>query len=397
MAFVGSVLISLLAAAVLIQLAWLFVQVLASSQFYSGCKQSVHPRLARVCVIIPAHNEAISIANTITAIKPQLHEIDRLLVVADNCDDQTAAIAVQHGAEVIERHDKLLLGKGYALDYAVKFIGGQRAPEVVIFVDADCVLAPGSVDELARICISRQRPAQATNLMVAPESAGSRAKVAQFAWKVKNYVRPLGSRRLGFPCQITGTGMAFPWSLISRAELATNHIVEDMKLGVELMIAGHDPVFCPAARVTSKFPSNQDGSRIQRTRWEHGHLMIILEYAPRLLRAAYQKRSLELLVMAIDLSIPPLGLMAVLTLVLAVAGLSVVLAGAPKVAFALATAPMFLLGATIGVAWLRHGRDLLNLGDMLAIPAYVFSKIPMLWGFVIRRQTVWVRSLRDTE
>ena len=67
--------------------------------------QPVGPRL-RVAVLMPAHNEAQVIADTLRSIIPQLSDNDRLLVVADNCTDDTAAIAKDFGAEVIERQDE---------------------------------------------------------------------------------------------------------------------------------------------------------------------------------------------------------------------------------------------------------------------------------------------------
>src|ERR1700732_1575515 len=70
----------------------------------------------RVAVVMPAHNEAAVIANALRSIAPQLSQCDRLLVVADNCVDDTAAIAGAQGAEVVVRADLAHRGKGYALD-----------------------------------------------------------------------------------------------------------------------------------------------------------------------------------------------------------------------------------------------------------------------------------------
>src|SRR5437588_6109247 len=59
----------------------------------------------RLAVIVPAHNESNGIVPTIEDIKPQLRPGDRLIVVADNCTDDTAAVASSAGAEVISRND----------------------------------------------------------------------------------------------------------------------------------------------------------------------------------------------------------------------------------------------------------------------------------------------------
>jgi cellulose synthase/poly-beta-1,6-N-acetylglucosamine synthase-like glycosyltransferase len=397
MIYVATILLSLLAIALLIQLLWLLLEVAASLTFKARGDFQSEPRTARVCVIVPAHDEESCIAGTLTQINPQLRPDDQLLVVADNCSDRTATISREAGADVIERSDDKLLGKGYALDYAIRHLKENRIPDVVLFVDADCSLAPGSVDRLVETCVDQNNPAQATNLMVAGDGARSNLRIAEFAWKLKNYVRPLGAYQFGFPCQVTGTGMAFPWGLISTAELATSHIVEDTKLGIDLMLKGHRPVFCPAARVTSKFASGQEGTRIQRTRWEHGHLMMIREYVPMLLRAALSQRSLPLLAMAIDLSIPPLGLIAVACVVMAIAGLVIGLLGASSGTVLVALTPLFLLAGTVFLTWLAYGRDILTGRDFLSIPLYAASKIPMFWRFVFKRQTRWVRSVRDPE
>jgi hypothetical protein len=90
-----------------------------------------------------------------------------------------------------------------------------------------------------------RRPVQSLYLMTAPCESAINHQVAEFAWRLKNQVRPLGLRALGLPCQLMGTGMAFPWDIIRSAELASGFIVEDLKLGLDLADAGHPPVFCP--------------------------------------------------------------------------------------------------------------------------------------------------------
>ena len=60
-------------------------------------------RRGTVAVLIPAHDEAKGILATLNDIKPQLRPTDRLLVVANNCTDDTAAVAASAGAEVTVR------------------------------------------------------------------------------------------------------------------------------------------------------------------------------------------------------------------------------------------------------------------------------------------------------
>ena len=75
-----------------------------------------------VGVMVPAHNESIGLLRTLTDIKAQLHAGDRLLVVADNCSDDTAAIAAAAGADVCIRNDPDRKGKGYALAWGIEHL-----------------------------------------------------------------------------------------------------------------------------------------------------------------------------------------------------------------------------------------------------------------------------------
>src|SRR5689334_1535043 len=61
--------------------------------------------LPKVAVLIPAHNEGAGLVPTVADIRQQLDADDRVIVVADNCSDDTAKQAEQAGAEVIVRKD----------------------------------------------------------------------------------------------------------------------------------------------------------------------------------------------------------------------------------------------------------------------------------------------------
>ena len=119
-----------------------------------------------------------------------------------------------------------------------------------------------------------------------PAAAGALRRIAQFAWLVRNEVRPRGLARVGLPCQLMGSGMAFPWHMVAGGRLASGHLVEDLKLGLELAQAGSAPLFCPDALVSSVFPASAAGVASQRRRWEHGHLSVLCAQGPRLLLRA---------------------------------------------------------------------------------------------------------------
>jgi cellulose synthase/poly-beta-1,6-N-acetylglucosamine synthase-like glycosyltransferase len=349
-------------------------------------------------VLVPAHDEAQGIAAALAAIAVQLHAGDRLLVVADNCRDATADIARAAGADVVERRHDTERGKGFALAFGVDALRADP-PELVVIVDADCALAPGALDALAACTVATGRPSQACYLMLQPPGATLGRRLAQFAWRVRNLVRPLGWQRIGAPCQLMGSGMCLPWTAVRDAALADAAIVEDMKLGLELALRGEAPVFCPEAVVTSVFPATEMAARTQRTRWEHGHLQMILGTAPAMLRRALARRDAMLLGLALDLCVPPLALLqAMLLALLPITGLLVAVAPAaawPRAAMVFAGALNLAFTGAALLAWRAFGRDLVSAAELAAAPLYVLRKLPVYARFVTHRQRHWVRTGRD--
>jgi cellulose synthase/poly-beta-1,6-N-acetylglucosamine synthase-like glycosyltransferase len=374
----------------------LAVQVFCATTPGARRRTPMAARRPTVAVLVPAHDEAMNIGATCRALSEHLAPADRLLVVADNCSDETGDVARRAGAEVIERHDLTRIGKGYALDFGMKHLG-KEPPEVLIIIDADCMLAKDAIDFLSRACATVQRPIQAIYTMRNHPGAPIRMRVAEFAGIVKNLVRPLGYRRLGLPCMLMGTGMAFPWPVVARTDLATGHIVEDMKLSVDLASEGSAPLYCPEAEVMSYFPDSLQGFKTQRTRWEHGHLGLILADAPRLFATAIRDRNGPLLAMAFNLIVPPLAL---LSLLVAAAGamsvLLAILSGEPGPLWAGASV-LVLLFSAVAVARARFARSVISTRELAFAPLYALLKIPVYLRFVYGKQVDWVRSARKGE
>ncbi len=352
---------------------------------------------ADVAVLIPAHNEAAGIEATLRCLQSQLRAGDRVLVVADNCSDDTAALARQAGAEVVERIDAVDRGKGFALDCGVRHLS-QQPPAMVLIVDADCLLDAGALDTLAGLCGSNGRPVQALYEMNALAGAGLRARVSAFAWRVRNRVRPLGWWVVGAPCQLMGTGMMFPWALLRDAPLASGHIAEDVQLGADLALRGNPPLFSPQARVTSTFPQGDAAAASQRRRWEHGNLALMFAHGPRLIIAGLRRADARLLALAADLMVPPLALLVQLQLGLMLLGALAWWFGAGALPLAISVGTLALLVLSILAAWRLAGRDIIALSELLlTAPAYALRKLPMYAAFLWKRQSTWVRAKREGE
>jgi len=194
-----------------------------------------------------------------------------------------------------------------------------------------------------------------------------------------------------------GTGMAFPWTCISTAALATGHIVEDLKLGIDLARAGTPPTFCAEALVTSQFAASSEGSQSQRTRWEHGHLGLIVSDTPRLLLESVFTLDLKLLALALDLSIPPLALLALMNALVWIMSASFFLVTKHQTPLIIASTSIVLLALSALLSWTGYGRHILSLGNLIYAVFYAIMKVPLYAKFLVARQLDWVRSKRDQD
>jgi len=352
------------------------------------------PPLTTFKILIPAHNEAAVISTTLDSLLTQVDHPGQIVVVADNCTDNTADIARHYQVEVWERQDDDRRGKGFALDFGVNVLS-TNPPEVVIFMDADCVVEPGAIAALVNEAHRQQKPIQALYLLEKPKNATPKDTISALAFLVKNHVRPAGLTVWNLPCLLTGTGMAFPWQIIQQATLASDNIVEDIQLGLDLAIAGHPPQFCEQAKITGILPQQEQAATTQRTRWEHGYIQTLLRQCPRLMGNALQQKRWDLLALAAEISIVPLSLWVLIWL----GGLGLSLIG-----WQLGTSllPVLLFGLAGGCfaiavisAWAKFGRGEIPAKTLLAVPFYVLWKIPLYFAFLINRQSQWVRTERD--
>lgn len=349
-------------------------------------------------VLIPAHDEETCLGETLRSVQSQLRFGDRILVVADNCADRTAEVARDAGAEVIKRIDSLRRGKGHALSFGVEHLRkSERAPRVTIVIDADCTAEPGAIEALAARTLAIGRPVQAIYLLDQPPGAGtSQSLLSGMAFLVRNGVRPGGANRLGLPCLLTGSGMAFPWEVLSKAKLDSGNLVEDMQLGIDLAIAGWPACLCEEARIVGRLPTGTKAALTQRRRWEHGHLLTAISQVPRLAWTGFRKGRLAPLAMAMDLCVPPLSLLTLLIF-------AAILASAAAAVFAGASwgptevlvcgAALLFLSLTIGCA--KFGRASLPAAALLALPTYLLWKLPIYLGFISHRQIAWIRTPRS--
>ena len=349
---------------------------------------------ASAIIVVPAHDEAAVIGETLQSLAEALGPNMRVLVVADNCTDSTATLARAAGVEVVERHDLERRGKGFALAFAADHLR-PNPPDIFVVMDADCSTDPSSLRALVDAAHASGGPAQSVNLLRPDRSAPPLIQLSNFAFVLKNLVRQRGLQRLAGRVHLTGTGMAMPFRLFHVTGETRSSIVEDLALGLDMADAGHPPMFVGDALVWSG-SANEEGTLVQRRRWEGGFLSTALRQGPKEAWHGLIRGKPRTILAGLDLMIPPLALFAVLNLAALViaAALVLVLGGAWWPVIAQLVLLMLAMFA-IFLAWVREGREFISLGVLARLPLYVIWKLPMYLGLA-RRGTPkeWLRTGR---
>ena len=120
--------------------------------------------IARLAVLVPAHDEEELVGRCVSALRAQTYPSSRrrVVVIADNCGDRTAEVAAAAGAEVLERRDDHRRGKGHALRWAMdRLLAETEPPDAVVVVDADSIADRELLGELAAALATGADVAQA--------------------------------------------------------------------------------------------------------------------------------------------------------------------------------------------------------------------------------------------
>lgn len=350
----------------------------------------------RFDVIVPAHNESAVIERTVASLLKLDWPRDRFrpIVVADNCSDDTAALARAAGATVLERFNTELRGKGYALDHAFSASRREGWADAVVIIDADAEVSPNTLEAFA--CrIERGAQAMQVHYGILNPMASWRTRLLTIAKASFHIVRSRARERLGLSCGIRGNGWCVTHRLLVEVPYKAFSLTEDLEYGITLGLAGHRVHYADEAHSDADMVTSSATAGKQRQRWEDGRFALIREKTSTVLKAAIARRSKVCLDLACDLLVLPLSyvaLNAVALTALAIVGL--------RLAPALGKVWLWLgVGCTVSIVlYVLRGWQLSGLGrqgliDLARAPFFIAWKVVLM---LRRRDSGWVRTDRET-
>lgn len=347
-------------------------------------------RVFRLAVVVPAHNEALSIA---TCVKSLLAADRRgvelaVFVIADNCTDETAAVARAAGATVIERTDAVKRGKGHALYFAFTQ-DAVRGFDGCAVVDADTSVGENFVVQAATALRDGADAVQARYVARNAEDT-TRTRLLALALRAFNVVRPRGRQNLGLSVGILGNGFALRRETLEAVPYLAGSVVEDLEYHHMLVRAGKRVQFLDRATVFGEMPVKGKGAETQRSRWEGGRLRMVRESAPGLLRDVARGR-MQCVEPLLELLLLPLAFH-VLLLLVACCGPFAVIRWAGIVGLGIVLLHMVAAIAVGDGGWS-------DVKALLSAPVYVAWKVMMIPKVLrgAKKEQEWVRTERNSE
>jgi cellulose synthase/poly-beta-1,6-N-acetylglucosamine synthase-like glycosyltransferase len=235
----------------------------------------------RLTVIVPAHNEEGLIQDCVVSLFDSAQGAARVLVVAHNCTDATAELAINAGAEIMVLNDINAGGKGHALRN-----GFTRAirdgAEAVLVIDADSIVSANLIPEVLQSLGEGAAAVQCRYEMMSADRS-TRSLLAALAFRAFTYVRCAGRERLGLSAGISGNGFALTRRLLDKVPYQAFSVVEDLEYHIHMVMAGERVRFVDNAIVSSCFPASSVGESSQQSRWQGGRLSVARKWLPALI------------------------------------------------------------------------------------------------------------------
>ncbi len=262
--------------------------------FIKKDKPHKESKLHKYAVLISARNEENVIANLVNSIHHQDYpaELVDIYVIADNCTDNTADRAVKAGANVFVRENLELVGKGYALDYAISRIFNEKGDDFYdgFFVfDADNILDTGYITAMNRTFSDGHRIVTSYRNST---NYGTNWITSGYAlWYIRESQYVNHSRMLlGSGCAINGTGFLVSGEVLKKSGGWKYHLLtEDIEFSIAKAIEGERIAFCPDAFVYDEQPRTFRQSWKQRLRWARGFLQVFCHYGLDLFKGIFSK------------------------------------------------------------------------------------------------------------
>ena len=271
-------------------------------------------KIRRIAIIIPAHNEAAVIGETLTRLQNGLdYPKDKydIFVCADNCSDDTFAIASSFdGVKVYERHenDPAKRIAAYPIRLLCEKVLEEGGYEAIIKFDADNIPSPNFLMEMnnalgdgVTICRAHEAPSNLGQNALTATSAIYYSRDSRLASNFRE--------RAGMNSMISGAGMMVATSVLQEIggwDALSNS--DDAEFAVKRMKEGRRIHYASQAIVYEDQAATKKDTDNRNARMGNGLTKIYYREGPGLLKMFFKTGKITYLDMWAQLSFVPLPL-----------------------------------------------------------------------------------------
>lgn len=289
--------------------------------FLKGKDQPLCEPRTRFAVIIPAHNEELLVERLLRSLASQDYpsSMVKVIVVADNCTDNTPAIALSYHVSVLIRSDLQLRGKGYAIKYGIEKIDYSEFGAIFV-VDADSIVELGTLRALDQAIQQGARIIQCYNGVANPDKSWF-TRLMAISRTFGNEVLGPAKETVGLSAHLMGNGMCFTRDVILKYGWDAFTVGEDWEYYAKVVLQGERIAFVNQARVYHQESVGLKQATSQRLRWSSGRFAVAAKYGFRMLFNGLIRGRLLLVDAALPLVFPNPSLGISLTVLLLLIGL----------------------------------------------------------------------------
>lgn len=347
-------------------------------------------------LIVAAHNERAVIAQLIDNLRELKYPRDLydIFVIADNCSDDTAKIARDHGAIVHERFSEEGKGKGFALEWMFnRLFKLERQYDAVAVFDADNLVHPNFLLEMNNRLLKGDKVIQGYLDAKNPYDTWVSGTFAIAFWVI-DHVWHLAKTNIGLSSVLGGTGMVITTDVLKKNGWGATCLTEDMEFTMKSLCDGIKTTWAHDAIVWDEKPLTFKASWNQRKRWAQGQFDVAHRYIPRMLREGIRRRDIRILDGCLHLIQPHFMIISTLFIILSYVQMGLgrqfftnIYTFLPAELFTIITLGQYLLPVIILLklnvkpkAWLY----------LLLYPVFIYSWIPIIFlGFIHRNEHEW--------
>jgi cellulose synthase/poly-beta-1,6-N-acetylglucosamine synthase-like glycosyltransferase len=257
-----------------------------------------------ITVFIPAHNEQASIGDTLRSLRRQTKLPTRIVVVCDNCTDDTAAIAVRHGAYLFNTIGNKAKKAGALNQALTRTLPSLHGDDLVLVMDADSLLSDDWLRSASETLDRRSVVGAVCGVFLGEAGGGYIGQLQRNEyWRYARTVQ----RRPQAPV-LSGTGTLFRVSALREVARERGHrlpgargefysrtsITEDDEITLALKTLGHRCVPVDGCHTTTEVMPTWPDLWRQRVRWQKGALSDLYAYGLTRVTATYWLRQLAI-------------------------------------------------------------------------------------------------------